>query len=83
MRGIIGQMQARLVMDSDELHERSNKMGIKDPDTKFEVSDLVRGDCPFAAIGVTTGPVVGGVQACPQIETIVMRWHRNSQVCSR
>ena len=30
-------------------------MGIKDPKKKYEIEDMVRGDCLFAATGVTTG----------------------------
>ena len=30
-------------------------MGIKDPKKKYEIEDMVRGDCLFAATGVTDG----------------------------
>ena len=30
-------------------------MGIKDPKKKYQIEDMVRGDCLFAATGVTTG----------------------------
>src|SRR5712691_5480122 len=60
LRCIGGQMQTRLVIDSDELRKRTLKMGIKDPTRKFEIEDMVRGDCLFAATGVTTGPLLKG-----------------------
>ena len=62
LRCIGGQMQTRLVIDSEELRERTLKMGIKDPKKKYEIEDMVRGDCLFAATGVTTGPMLNGVK---------------------
>ena len=34
--------------------ERAAKMGIKDPRKIYQMEDMVRGDCLFAATGVTT-----------------------------
>jgi fructose-1,6-bisphosphatase II / sedoheptulose-1,7-bisphosphatase len=76
LRCIGGQMQTRLVIDSDELRKRTLKMGIKDPARKFEIEDMVRGDCLFAATGVTTGPLLKGVKFRKDVietDTIVMR----------
>ncbi len=76
LRCIGGQMQARLVIDTDELRDRTRKMGIVDPTKKLEIADMVRGDCLFAATGVTSGPMLDGVKfGKPIIETdtIVMR----------
>ena len=76
LRCIGGQMQARLVIDSDELRERALKMGIKDAKKKMEIADMVRGDCLFAATGVTTGPMLDGVKFGREIietDTVVMR----------
>src|ERR1041384_2144235 len=53
LRCIGGQMQTRLVIDTEQLRERTIKMGIKDPKKKYEIEDMVRGDCLFAATGVT------------------------------
>ena len=55
LRCIGGQMQCRLVLDTEEKRERAAKMGIKDPRKKYEIEDMVRGDCLFAATGVTDG----------------------------
>jgi fructose-1,6-bisphosphatase II / sedoheptulose-1,7-bisphosphatase len=76
LRCIGGQMQCRLVIDSEALRERTLKMGIKDPNKKYEIEDMVRGDCLFAATGVTTGPMLTGVKFTKSIietETVVMR----------
>src|SRR5262245_19436027 len=76
LRCIGGQMQTRLVVDSEELRERTLKMGIKDPKKKYDISDMVRGDCLFAATGVTTGAMLNGVKFGKDMietDTVVMR----------
>jgi fructose-1,6-bisphosphatase II / sedoheptulose-1,7-bisphosphatase len=76
LRCIGGQMQCRLVIDSEALRERTLKMGIKDPRKKYEIEDMVKGDCLFAATGVTTGAMLTGVKFGKNIietETVVMR----------
>ncbi|MGE3148985.1 MAG: class II fructose-bisphosphatase [Pseudorhodoplanes sp.] len=76
LRCIGGQMQCRLVLDTDERRERALKMGIKDPRKKYEIEDMVRGDCLFAATGVTDGAMLSGVKYAKDIittETVVMR----------
>ena len=45
LRCIGGQMQARLIIDTDEKRERAARMGIKDPRKKYQIEDMVRGDC--------------------------------------
>src|SRR6476469_4507444 len=76
LRCIGGQMQCRLVIDSEALRERTLKMGIKEQKTKYEIEDMVRGDCLFAATGVTTGPMLNGVKFGKDMietDTVVMR----------
>ena len=76
LRCIGGQMQTRLVIDSEELRERIKTMGIKDPKKKYEIDDMVKGDCLFAATGVTTGPMLTGVKFGKDMietDTVVMR----------
>lgn len=76
LRCIGGQMQCRLVLDTDEKRERAAKMGVTDPRMIFSVKDMARGDCLFAATGVTTGALVSGVKFNKhfiETETIVMR----------
>ena len=76
LRCIGGQMQCRLVLDSEEKRERALKMGIKDPRKKYQIEDMVKGDCLFAATGVTTGSFLRGVKFGKEVietETVVMR----------
>ena len=76
LRCIGGQIQCRLVLDSDEKRDRAAKMGIKDPRKKYDIEDMVRGDCLFAATGVTDGSMPRGVKFRGDVietETVVMR----------
>jgi fructose-1,6-bisphosphatase II / sedoheptulose-1,7-bisphosphatase len=76
LRCIGGQMQTRLVIDTEALQERIKKMGIKDAKKKYEIEDMVKGDCLFAATGVTTGAMLRGVEFGKNMietETVVMR----------
>jgi fructose-1,6-bisphosphatase II / sedoheptulose-1,7-bisphosphatase len=76
LRCIGGQMQCRLVLDTEERRERAAKMGITDPRKRYEIEDMVRGDCLFAATGVTTGLLLKGVKfnrETIETETVVMR----------
>jgi fructose-1,6-bisphosphatase II / sedoheptulose-1,7-bisphosphatase len=76
MRCIGGQIQCRLVLDTEEKRERALKMGITDPRRLYQMQDLVRGDCLFAATGVTDGALLRGVKfkgAVIETETVVMR----------
>ena len=76
LRCIGGQMQCRLVLDTQEKRERAAKMGIKDPRKKYEIADMVQGDCLFAATGVTDGALLDGVRFRKNVietETVVMR----------
>ncbi|HWW49476.1 MAG TPA: class II fructose-bisphosphatase [Xanthobacteraceae bacterium] len=76
LRCIGGQMQCRLILDTDEKRERAAKMGILDPKMIYGIEDMVRGDCLFAATGVTDGSMLSGVKFRKDVietETIVMR----------
>src|ERR1700686_5424348 len=76
LRCIGGQMQCRLVLDTDEKRERAARMGIGNPQRLFVIEGLVKGDCLFAAIGVTDRALVAGVKVRNQFietETIMMR----------
>ena len=76
LRCIGGQMQTRLIIDTEALQERIRKMGIKDARKKYEIEDMVKGDCLFAATGVTTGAMLRGVvfgKDMIETETVVMR----------
>ena len=76
LRCIGGQMQSRLVLDTEEKRERALKMGIKDPRKKYQMQDMVSGDCLFAATGVTDGALLRGVRFKREgieTETVIMR----------
>src|SRR2546421_374960 len=76
LRCIGGQMQCRLILDSEEKRERASKMGVADPRMIYGVEDMIRGDCLFAATGVTTGSLLSGVKFRKDVietETVVMR----------
>src|SRR6202023_734111 len=76
LRCIGGQMQGRLVLDTEEKRQRAAQMGIKDPRKKNTMEEMVSGDCLFAATGVTNGSMLNGVKFHPAVietETVVMR----------
>ncbi len=76
LRCIGGQMQGRLILDTDAKRERAEKMGVSDPRKKYELQDMASGDCLFAATGVTTGSLLRGVKfnkTTIETETVVMR----------
>lgn len=76
LRCIGGQMQGRLVINSDEQRERAKRMGIENINQKFDMSDMARGDVLFAATGVTDGNLLAGVKFGRQsivTHTVVMR----------
>jgi fructose-1,6-bisphosphatase II / sedoheptulose-1,7-bisphosphatase len=76
LRCIGGQMQCRLVLDSEQKRKRAAEMGVKDPRKKYTMEELVRGDCLFAATGITDGAMLRGVRFRKDIietETVVMR----------
>jgi fructose-1,6-bisphosphatase II / sedoheptulose-1,7-bisphosphatase len=76
LRCIGGQMQCRLILDTDEKRARAAKMGVNDPKMIYGIEDLARGDCLFAATGVTTGSLLSGVKFKKdtiETETVVMR----------
>src|SRR5256714_1615378 len=62
LRCIGGQMQCRLVLDTEEKRERAAKMGIRDPRKKDDIEDMVRGECLFAATGVSDGNLLRAVR---------------------
>ena len=62
LRCIGGQMQGRLVYESDEQQRRTAEMGVADPRHKFTVMELAKGDVVFAATGVTGGAMLRGVR---------------------
>ena len=62
LRCVDGQMQGRLIYENDEQRQRAIAMGHTDPDRKFGIHDMARGDVMFAATGVTSGSFLKGVR---------------------
>src|SRR6201992_3610767 len=77
VRCIWRRVQGRRILDSEEKRERAHKMGVKDPKFIYGIEDMARGDCLFAATGVTTGSLLSGVKfrkdGVIETETVVMR----------
>ena len=76
LRCIGGQMQGRLILDTEEKRERAHKMGVTDPKRKYRMDELASGDVIFAATGVTDGALLDGVKFRGPIittETIIYR----------
>lgn len=76
LRCIGGQMQGRLILDSEEKRARAARMGIDDPDRKYTMVEMAQGDVLFSATGVTDGNMLMGVKFekhCIKTDTIVMR----------
>ena len=77
LRCIGGQMQGRLVFRNDEEKARAAKWGIEDLDRIYKLEDLAKGDCIFAATGVTSGSLLEGVKRRKggrmTTESVVMR----------
>jgi fructose-1,6-bisphosphatase II / sedoheptulose-1,7-bisphosphatase len=76
LRCIGGQMQGRLILDTEEKRIRAGKMGVKDPNRKYRMEEMVQGDCLFSATGVTDGSMLRSVKfrrGVIETETVVMR----------
>jgi fructose-1,6-bisphosphatase II / sedoheptulose-1,7-bisphosphatase len=76
LRCVGGQMQGRLVFRNDDEVARARRWGIEDLERIYTLEDMAKGDCIFAATGVTDGSLLEGVhrrQGCVTTESIVMR----------
>jgi fructose-1,6-bisphosphatase II / sedoheptulose-1,7-bisphosphatase len=62
LRCVGGQMQARLVMRSDADKIMAHKLGVKEPNKRYGLDDLVSGETVFAATGVTKGELLNGAK---------------------
>ncbi|MDN5929253.1 MAG: class II fructose-bisphosphatase [Hyphomicrobiales bacterium] len=76
LRCVGGQMQGRLILDTDAKIARAAKMGVSDPNKVYTMNEMARGETLFAATGVTDGNMLSGVRFGRhdiQTHTIVMR----------
>jgi fructose-1,6-bisphosphatase II / sedoheptulose-1,7-bisphosphatase len=76
LRCVGGQFKGRLLFRNDDERARARKWGIDDLDRVYDLNDLAKGDCIFAATGVTDGSLLEGVKrrkGCMTTESVVMR----------
>jgi fructose-1,6-bisphosphatase II / sedoheptulose-1,7-bisphosphatase len=77
LRCVGGQIQGRLLFRNDDERARARRWGIEDLDRVYALEDMAKGDCIFAATGVTDGSLLKGVKrhrgGCVTTESIVMR----------
>lgn len=77
LRCVGGQFKGRLLFRNDDERKRAHKWGIEDLDKIYDLEELAKGDCIFAATGVTDGSLLDGVKTLRDgritTETIVMR----------
>ena len=76
LRCVGGQMQGRLILDTEEKRERAFRMGVKDPVKKYDMKELASGDVIVCATGVTDGALLSGVRFGREVietETIIYR----------
>ena len=77
LRCVGGQFNGRLIFRNDDEKLRARKWGIDDLDRIYQLEDLAKGDCIFAATGVTDGSLLQGVKYLKggrmTTESVVMR----------
>ena len=76
LRCVGGQFKGRLLFRNDDERARAHKWGVTDLDKQYDLTELARGDCIFAATGVTDGSLLAGVKRKGgriTTETVVMR----------
>jgi fructose-1,6-bisphosphatase II / sedoheptulose-1,7-bisphosphatase len=77
LRCVGGQFQGRLLFRNDDERERARKWGITDLNKIYKLEELAKGDCIFAATGVTDGSLLAGVKRLRKgrmtTESVVMR----------
>jgi fructose-1,6-bisphosphatase II / sedoheptulose-1,7-bisphosphatase len=62
LRCVGGQFNGRLVFRNEDEKSRARRLGITDFDRIYKLEDLAKGDCIFAATGVTSGSLLDGVK---------------------
>ncbi len=76
LRCVGGQMQGRLILDTQAKIDRARGMGIIDPIRKYDMEELASDDVIVSATGVTDGALMHGVRFNREVietETIVYR----------
>jgi fructose-1,6-bisphosphatase II / sedoheptulose-1,7-bisphosphatase len=76
LRCVGGQFKGRLLFRNEAERSRARKWGIEDLDRQYDLKELAKGDCIFAATGVTDGSLLEGVKRRGKLmttESVVMR----------
>ena len=76
LRCVGGQMQGRLILDTEAKRLRAATTGISDPHKKYDMKELASGDVVVAATGVTDGALLRGIRFNKdfiETETIIYR----------
>jgi fructose-1,6-bisphosphatase II / sedoheptulose-1,7-bisphosphatase len=82
LRCMGGQMQGRLICDTEEKLARARRVGISNPKKVYRTEEMASGDVLFAATGVTDGNMLDGVRFRPgdaTTHTIVTRARTGTQ----
>lgn len=62
LRAARGQMQGRLVLRNNDDRDKALQAGVVDPEARYTIEDMTPSDVTFAATGITTGPLLLGIQ---------------------
>jgi len=77
LRCVGGQFKGRLVFRNEDERLRAKKWGIEDLNKIYDLTELAKGDCIFAATGVTDGSLLKGVKKLKNgrmtTDSVVMR----------
>jgi fructose-1,6-bisphosphatase II / sedoheptulose-1,7-bisphosphatase len=76
LRCVGGQMQGRLILDTEAKVKRAAGMGVSDPNKKYDMKELASGDVIVSLTGVTDGALVSGVKFGKHVietETLIYR----------
>ena len=76
LRCVGGQFKGKLLFRNEDERGRARRWGIEDLDRIYDLKDLAKGDCIFAATGVTDGSLLEGVKRLKgkmTTESVVMR----------
>jgi fructose-1,6-bisphosphatase II / sedoheptulose-1,7-bisphosphatase len=77
LRCVGGQFNGRLLFRNEDEKARARKWGIEDLNRIYKLEDLAKGDCIFAATGVTDGSLLKGVKRLKDgvitTQSVVMR----------